>query len=514
MIFEYICNEGTKVQNNLKHRRCKMKNTITIIVPIILGLILSSCGTTTRYASSTYEDAIYQKPSANGYIVVNTESDSKVEILKGKTKESNRAIINGKVVEAAYVDENGNVNIDIDDMDEKTYLILNPGESFEERLTKFENPQYQINITYSYMDYYNPWFWDFGYSSFWRMSRMHNMYSPWYSYFMSPYFNSGFYGYNYYYMDPFAGMNFFWWNRYSMINSPWDSYYLSWYYPGESYGYWYFNWNDPQRYRYTSSRDFYYGRRESARSNSSSSSNAAMSGGSYIRRNNSTARVEQVRGERFYTGDISSTESMFRRDSRFEGYGSTTNSQTREVSGQRRGNTESASRVERESSSRRGSEITRGTEVNRGSNNSQSSVRRSNNQQTVNSGTVNRSTSTVNRSTSTVNRSSGTVNRSSGSSTSGTSTTRGSSQRRDDVISSSNYRPSENQRSSSSGNNSYSRGSSTSNSSFNNSNPTRSSVSTPPVSNAGSSSSSSSSSSNTSSSSSSSTSSSGSSYRR
>jgi len=492
-----------------------MKNTITIIVPIILGLILSSCGTTTRYASSTYEDAIYQKPSANGYIVVNTESDSKVEILKGKTKESNRAIINGKVVEAAYVDENGNVNIDIDDMEEKTYLILNPGESFEERLTKFENPQYQINITYSYMDYYNPWFWDFGYSSFWRMSRMHNMYSPWYSYFMSPYFNSGFYGYNHFYMDPFAGMNYFWWNRYNIYRSPWDGYYSSWYYPGESYGYWYFNWNDPQRYRYTSSRDFYYGRRESARSNSSSSSNAAMSGGSYIRRNNSTARVEQVRGERFYTGDISSTESMYRRDSRFEGYGSTTNSQAREVSGQRRGNTEATSRVGRESSSRRSTEVTRGTEVNRGSNNTQSSVRRSNNEGARSSGTVNRSTGTVNRSTSTVNRSTGTVNRSSGSSTSGSSTTRGSSQRRDDVISSSNYRPSENQRSSSSGNNSYSRGSSsTSNSSFYNSNPSRSSVSTPPVSNAGSSSSSSSSSSNTSSSSSSSSSSSGSSYRR
>ncbi len=509
-----------------------MKNTITIIVPIILGLILSSCGTTTRYASSTYEDAIYQKPSANGYIVVNTESDSKVEILKGKTKESNRAIINGKVVEAAYVDENGNVNIDIDEMEEKTYLILNPGESFEERLTKFENPQYQINITYSYMDYYNPWFWDFGYNRYyWHMGRKGRMglYYPWYSYFMSPWFGSGFSAYNQYYMDPFIGMGYIFWNRYQMVRSPWDCQFSTMYYESGSFGYWYYNWNDPERYRYTSSRDFYYGRRESARSNSSSSSNAAMSGGSYIRRNNSTARVEQVRGERFYTGDISSTESMFRRDSRFEGYGSTTNSQTREVSGQRRGNTESASRVERESSSRRGSEITRGTEVNRGSNNSQSSVRRSNNQQTVNSGTVNRSTGTVNRSsgtvnrstgtvnrsTSTVNRSTGTVNRSSGSSTSGSSTTRGSSQRRDDVISSSNYRPSENQRSSSSGNNSYSRGSSsTSNSSFYNSNPSRSSVSTPPVSNAGSSSSSSSSSSNTSSSSSSSSSSSGSSYRR
>ncbi|MDP3436026.1 MAG: hypothetical protein Q8S04_02160 [Bacteroidales bacterium] len=489
-----------------------MKNTITIIVPIILGLILSSCGTTTRYASSGYEDAIYQRPSTNGYIVVNTENDSKIELLKGKTKESNRVIINGKVVEAAYVDENGNVNIDIDDMEEKTYLILNPGESFEERLTKFENPQYQINITYSYMDYYNPWFWDFGYSSFWRMSRMHNMYSPWYSYFMSPWFGSGFYGYNQYYMDPFAGIGYFWWNRYGLIRSPWESYYSSWYYPGESYGYWFYNWNDPERYRYTSSRDFYYGRRESARSNTTPGSRAVVSGGSYTRQ---AARVEQVRGARFYTGDISSSESQYRRDSRFEGYGSTTNSQTREVSGQRRGNTEATSRVERESSSRRSSEITRNsstrettrtnTEVNRGSNNTQSSVRRSNNEGTGNSGTV--------------NRSSGTVNRSSGSSTTGTSTTRGSSQRRDDVISSSNYRPSENQRSSSSNNNTFTRGSSsTSNSSFYNSNSaSRSSVSSPPASSAGSSSSSSntsSSSSSSGSSSTSSTSSSGSSYRR
>lgn len=497
-----------------------MKNTITIIVPIILGLILSSCGTTTRYASSGYEDAIYQKPSTSGYIVVNTENDSKIELLKGKTKESNRVIINGKVVEAAYVDENGNVNINLDDHQEKTYLILNPGESFEERLTKFENPQYQINITYSYMDFDNPWFWDFGYNRYyWHMGRMGRMAlrNPWYSYFMNPWFGSGFYGYNHYHSDPYAGIHNWWWSTYYMQRSPWDCYYSSWYYPGyNEYGYWYYNWNDPQRYRYTSSRDFYYGRRESVRSNTPTSSRAVVSGGSYTRQ---SARVEQVRGARFYTGDISSSESQYRRDSRFEGYGSTTNSQAREVSGQRRGNTEATSRVERESSSRRSSEITRNsstrettrtnTEVNRGSNNTQSSVRRSNNEGTGNSGTVNRSSGTVNRTTSTVNRSSG-------SSTTGTSTTRGSSQRRDDVISSSNYRPSENQRSSSSNNNTFTRGSSSNyNSSFYNSNSaSRSSVSSPPASSAGSSSSSSNTSSSSSSSGSSSTSSSGSSYRR
>lgn len=493
-----------------------MKNTITITVPIILGFILSSCGTTTRYASSGYEDAIYQKPSTNGYIVVNTENDSKIELLKGKTKESNRVIINGKVVEAAYVDENGNVNINLDDHQEKTYLILNPGESFEERLTKFENPQYQINITYSYMDFYDPWFWDFGYNRYyWHMGRMGRMAlrNPWYSYFMSPWFGGGFYGYNQYFMDPFAGINYFWWDRYSMIRSPWHSYYSSWYYPGESYGYWYYNWNDPDRYRYTSSRDFYYGRRESARSNTTPGSRAVVSGGSYTRQ---ATRVEQVRGDRFYTGDISSSESQYRRDSRFEGYGSSTNNQAREVSGQRRGNTEANSRVERESSVRRGSEISRGTEVNRGSNNTQSSVRRSNNEGVRSSGTVNRGTSTVNRSSSAVNRSSSTVNRSSGSSTTGTSATRGSSQRRDDVISSGNYRPSENQRSNStSNNNTFTRGSSSNSNSgfYNNNSASRSSVSTPPASSSGSSSSANTSSSS-SAGSSSNTGSSGSSYRR
>ncbi|PKP00026.1 MAG: hypothetical protein CVU13_00490 [Bacteroidetes bacterium HGW-Bacteroidetes-8] len=504
-----------------------MKNTITIIVPIILGLILSSCGTTTRYASSGYEDAIYQKPSTNGYIVVNTENDSKIELLKGKTKESNRVIINGKVVEAAYVDENGNVNINLDDQEEKTYLILNPGESFEERLTKFENPQYQINITYSYMDFDNPWFWDFGYNRYyWHMGRMGRMAlrNPWYSYFMSPWFGSGFYGDNYYHSDPYAGILNWWWSTYYMQRSPWDCYYSSWYYPGfNEYGYWYYNWNDPQRYRYTSSRDFYYGRRESARSNTPTSSRAVVSGGSYTRQ---SARVEQVRGARFYTGDISSSESQYRRDSRFEGYGSSTNSQAREVSGQRRGNTESTSRVERESSSRRSSEITRGTEVNRGSNNTQSSVRRSNNEGARSSGTVNRSTGTINRSTGTVNRSTGTVNRSTGTVNRSTSTTSrstgtvnrssGSSTRRDDVISSSNYRPSENQRSSSSNNNTFTRGSSSGTNSgyYNNSNSSRGSVYTPPASSSSGSSSSANTSSSSSAGSSSNTSSSGSSYRR
>ena len=75
-----------------------MKNRTLIL--LILSVVLSSCATTNRYASTSFEDAIYQKPSSGNYLVVNTNVDRELEALRGKTKESNKIMIDGKVVEA------------------------------------------------------------------------------------------------------------------------------------------------------------------------------------------------------------------------------------------------------------------------------------------------------------------------------------------------------------------------------------------------------------------------------
>ncbi len=450
-----------------------MKNTITIIVPIILGYFLSSCGTTTGLTTAVYQDAIYQKPDANGYIVVNTNNDKEIEVLRGKTKESNGVYIKGKLVEPLYVDEEGNVEINLGGEEiDKTYLVLNPGESFEERLTKFENPQYTINITYDPFNNYFDWY----YSNPFRFWRVGNYY--WGNYWYNPWIHYGRY-YGYFSIDPFIGMDYFWWSRMymPMYQRPWDWYYASWHYPGDGYGYWYYNWNDPDRYRYTSSSDFYYGRRESQRSDKNNST-AVVSGGSYIRRE---ANVEQVRGSRPYNGNLNSSESMYRRDNRFENQNRYQESGN---SGQMAGN--------------------QGNPVRRQS----ADVNRSSGSRVYNSGSVTRiSNGSVTRnSNSSVTRNSESAYRNSGTSASSRSANSNSS---------GNYRPSENQRSVNSGSNTYSRSSGSNNNSSNNSSRFESGSSRGYVntsSGASSAGSSSGSSSNTSSSSSSS--SSGSSYRR
>lgn len=424
-----------------------MKNTITIIVPIILGYFLSSCGTTTGLTTAVYQDAIYQKPDANGYIVVNTNNDKEIEVLRGKTKESNGVYINGKLVEPLYVDEKGNVNIDISGEEvDKTYLVLNPGESFEERLTKFENPQYTINITYDPFDNYYSWYYANPFH-YWRFGNY------WGSFWYNPWRNYGRY-YGYFSIDPFIGMDYFWWSSMYMpiYHRPWDWYYASWHYPGDGYGYWCYNWNDPDRYRYTSSRDFYYGRRESQRSDKNNST-AVVSGGSYIRRE---ANVQQVRGERPYNGNLNSSESLYRRDNRFESQNSYQGNEVRREGSQVARSNNGQSNDRGYTSVRRvSSEITRGsgsynrneetlsgggTSVNRGNS---SSVSRGN------------SSSVSRESSSSIRRNNESSYRNSGVSTSSRSGNSGSS---------ANYRPSENQRSVNTGTNTYSRSSGSNNS--------------------------------------------------
>ena len=126
-----------------------------IIIPIMLGLFLSSCGTATKYASVTFDDAVYQKPGSNKYVVVDTRQDQELTQLREKTHVSEQAIINGKIVEPLYADEYGNVEVNLDE--EKSYIILNPGESFEERLKKFESPELRITINHTWNVMYNPW---------------------------------------------------------------------------------------------------------------------------------------------------------------------------------------------------------------------------------------------------------------------------------------------------------------------------------------------------------------------
>ncbi len=260
----------------------------------------------------------------------------------------------------------------------------------------------------------------------------------------------------------------------------------------------------PDRYRYTSSRDFYYGRRESQRSDKNNST-AVVSGGSYIRRE---ANVEQVRGSRPYNGNLNTSESMYRRDNRFESQNGYQAVNTGRVSGNQ------GSQVRRQST-----EIAR-SENGQSNNRVYTPVRRVSNEITRESGSYNRRVENSpgresvsrgnNSSVSRGNNSSVSRNNESSYRNSGTT-----SSSRSGNTNTGNYRPSENQRSVNSGSSTYSRSSgSNNNSTFNSSGSRFESSSSRGYVNTSSGSTSSAGSTSSNTSSSSSTNSSGSSYRR
>ncbi|HCV15805.1 MAG TPA: hypothetical protein DF637_05680 [Rikenellaceae bacterium] len=352
-----------------------------IIIPIMLGLFLSSCGTATKYASVTFDDAVYQKPGSNKYVVVDTRQDQELAQLKEKTHTSEQAIINGRVVEPLYADEYGNVEVNLDE--EKSYIILNPGESFEERLKKFDAPDFRITINMNSMwdNMYSPW--DYYWSPYsWRAyGRMfgYNRYTP----FGYRYYNPWYYGYlphHYFSIDPFIGMSSMW---YSYFYQPWP-FYDSYYYGGSNY-WWYsnmrFNWWEQQYIDYNrsgrGSREYYSDRRDPQRGTIRSVSGESNLNSADMRR--STARVQQVRGENVYTG----SESIYRRENRQEGLGTNTGNTRTSEEFQRRGNTEVNRTASTGTVRRSEGEVNRGaTEVNR--NQSTGAVRRT-------TGEVNRS---------------------------------------------------------------------------------------------------------------------------
>ena len=363
-----------------------------IIIPIMLGLLLSSCGTATKYASVTFDDAVYQKPGSNKYIVVNTEHEQELAQLREKTQKSEQAIVNGRIVEPLYVDEQGNVEITLDE--EKSYIILHPGESFEERLRKFDSPDYRINITVNPMWAFNYYPWDYFWNPYsWRMyGRMfgyhhfmpfgYRYYDPW--------------NYNYYYgyfsIDPFIGMGPMWFNHFNYHHSMYGYYYNPFYY-GDHY-WWYSRWNRNFYYdNYRETRPYYGDRRDPNRGSIRVDSQDRNYGSSSMRR--SSARVEQVRGENVYTG----SESIYRRESRYEGVGVQTGNNRASVESGRRGNTDVNRSASTGTVRRTNSEVNRGaTEVNR--NQSSGEVRRNTGVAGSRSGyegTVRRTNTEVNR---------------------------------------------------------------------------------------------------------------------
>lgn len=147
---------------------------------------------------------------------------------------------------------------------ENTYY-LSEGESYEERLRKFDSPVYIYNIDLNDLWYdsywYRPaWYWGTG----------------WYN----PYWG-GLYG-SFWFGDPY-------WHWYGAPGWSWS---WDWYWPSPWYHYSYYGWwRDPWwhggghwPHHYHSTRDIYYGRRDSSPSYNNRTHSFSRNGGSSYRR--------------------------------------------------------------------------------------------------------------------------------------------------------------------------------------------------------------------------------------
>ena len=297
-----------------------MKNSFYIL--LIFGFVISSCGTSKQYTSSEYGDAIYNN-SPEKIIALSTATDEGVANLKQKTKELGRTTVNGYDAKVIYVNDEGTADIVVDG--ESSYLILDSTMSFEERLTKFRSPNYNINIYISDRwgwddsDYYSPW-WYMSSNPWFYRNRMERYYgsSFYYDWWGSPfsrwgnrYYDPWNYGYNGYY-----GYNSWYGNYcYGYYGYPFNRYYntygyYGWYgnYYGDKYGDWYSGGGHSGGH--SSDRSRYVGKRVDNYRSPGNDNNGPSRG---VVKNN--PRIEQIGGTR--VGNTPNREgSSYRRENK------------------------------------------------------------------------------------------------------------------------------------------------------------------------------------------------------
>jgi len=294
-----------------------MKNSFYIL--LIFGFVISSCGTSKQYTSSEYGDAIYNN-SPEKVIVLSTATDEGMANLKQQTKELGRTTVNGYDAKVVYVNDEGAADIVVDG--ENSYLILDSTMSFEERLTKFRSPNYNINIYISDRwgwddsDYYSPW-WYMSSNPWFYRNRMDRYYgsnyyydwwgspfSRWGSRYYDPwsYGYSGYYGYNSWYGYYGYGYYGYPFNRY------YNNYgYYGWY--GNHNGDWYSGGGHSGGH--SSDRSRYIGKRVDNYRSPGSNNNGPSRG---VVKN--SPRIEQIGGTR--VGNTSTTRegSVYRRENK------------------------------------------------------------------------------------------------------------------------------------------------------------------------------------------------------
>jgi len=263
-----------------------MKNKLYYLAAVILAL--SSCGTGSRYSSASYEDPAYYRPGTDIAVVRKADdqsaTDKELQALKEKTKE------------VIVVDEkSGKTVLPLSKAD--TVLVdINEYDSYEELLTKFNSPEYEIHFTVN--DYSNwwsyPWAWNHPYY-YWNPSWRFAFH--WYYGYWDPWYHSSWYWYNPYYYD-------YWWYR--------DLYYGWWGPRYDLYGYWPSGgWYSGPYWGVPVERHL-YGRRDSDNSNPNQRHSGINSSGSYTRM--SKAEISQIRGSSVSNSGNRPSQSVYRRE--------------------------------------------------------------------------------------------------------------------------------------------------------------------------------------------------------
>lgn len=272
----------------------KMRN-FTFLAATILA---ASCGTSTYYSSSNIKDAVYDTDytyTQNSTPKKQVSESPQLARLKEKTLILSKAESSAKMTDGADT-----IYFRIKDT-----LLTDSTMTFEELITKFDNPTYIINLEldddYNQYYFYNPW---------WTNSMRYSIFGFPRSYFYSGFYYNPWY-YPYYTYNPFwmyGGYNSIWYDNlyYGMYygsNSwlmgmyyPWYYYYGYMGYPYSGYGYGY-----PGHYMnyynhdgWTADEDYFHGKRSVDPQNPNKDSE--RSGGSYVRRGSERTVVTQTSG--------------------------------------------------------------------------------------------------------------------------------------------------------------------------------------------------------------------------
>ena len=212
-----------------------MKKSL-ILLSICSAVLLTSCGTSSYYASSAFEDGIYYRPSKDARAEALAD-DAQVRELIDRTRQEAARFSDTILIAGA------NSTVDIPYIPETQYTLM-----FDNSLDSLGQVNINFNFDdwypgYGYRNYYSYWDWRY-WGVFGPSWHRWGWYDPWYCGWYDPWYCGWGWGFGFAW-DPWYG--------------PWGGWYAGWYGPG--YWGWYDPWYGPWGYPVASFHPTYHGKR-------------------------------------------------------------------------------------------------------------------------------------------------------------------------------------------------------------------------------------------------------------